>query len=231
MEPTAGTPCLPLPDTELFPLLEQELGWPLECQESTSIPKHCDFSFLFPPGSLPEQHYLGGDALIPEDCVVNGVGRFWGKSLCFRTHSFGRACLFESRADRMSCLGDLRLWQVQRAWEEEERGPMGSASQSKNSQPGAPLLPVPVTSSHRESFWKGTPRPVPLLLPSLLPVCLWRQFIWKASFFWTGISEIQEVTIERLLYACCHHHLSMRAIQSDGSRSLGQPGCSGTQRW
>ena len=168
---------------KLFPLLEQEPGWPLECQESTSTPKHCEFSFLFLPGSLPEQHHLGGDALIPEDSVVNGVCRFWRKSLYFRTHSFGPACLFESRADRMSCLGDLRLWQVRRAWEEEERGPKGSTSQAKNSQPGAPLLPVPVTSSHRESFWKGPPPPAPSLCsfpPFFQCVCDASSFEWQA---------------------------------------------------
>lgn len=64
------------------------------------------------------------------------------------------------------------------------------------------------------AFERDSPPPFyPLPHPSFFPLYLWRQFIWMARFFWARISEIQEITIERLLYACCHHHLSMKDNQ------------------
>ena len=229
MEPTAGTPHLPLPDTS------RSLCWNRNQVDPLSVKSQRWHQSIV---NFPFSSFLGPSlsSIIWEAMLWSCKTALWTEFADFD----GKDCVSTHIA--LALLACLRAERTQlAAWATYAFGKFRGPERKRGDQ-RAPHLRLKTASLGLLFFLFQSPlltgRAFERALPphpsapslssssaSVTPV------IWMASFFWAGISEIQEVTIERLLYACCHHHLSMRAIQSDGSRSLGQPGCSGTQRW
>lgn len=182
-----------------------------------------DFFPLFLNISVSELYNLGSYTLIlTEDNFVERRWQILKESPNCLLHGFGCTCLTICLGGRVQT--EWIAWVISaigkwfRTW--EKMGPKGSSYKLKIAMLGLLLFlllsPLPTGKAFEREC-------LPFALPkSLFLPHHWRQLIWMKRFFWAGIREIQEITIERGLYACCYHYLSRRQTQrvSDQSQVL-----------